>query len=125
VWILDEVRMSQLCSRVRSVCELASPRGCVRGFREESPSVASAFAGFRFPPDVFMVSVCWYLRYGLSYRLRSPFHERGIDMDHVTPFRWVERFTRELIDAARPCRHAVGGRRFVDEKYVKVDGVRR
>jgi transposase, IS6 family len=27
-----------------------------------------------------------------------------------------------LIDAARPCRHAVGGRWFVDETYVKVAG---
>jgi hypothetical protein len=28
----------------------------------------SAFAGFRFPPDVILIAVCWYLRYGLSYR---------------------------------------------------------
>ncbi len=27
-----------------------------------------------------------------------------------------------LIDAARPCRHAVGNRWFVDETYVKVGG---
>jgi hypothetical protein len=26
------------------------------------------FAGFRFPSDVIMVAVRWYLRYGLSYR---------------------------------------------------------
>ena len=28
----------------------------------------SAFAGFRFPPDVIVVAVRWYLRFGLSYR---------------------------------------------------------
>jgi hypothetical protein len=28
----------------------------------------SAFAGFRFPPEVITVAVRWYLRYGLSYR---------------------------------------------------------
>jgi transposase-like protein len=85
----------------------------------------SAFAGFRFPPDVILLAVRWYLRYALSYRVRSHFHERGIVVDHVTLFRWVQRFTPELIDAARPSRHAVGDRWFVDETYVKVNGVWR
>jgi len=49
--------------------------------------------------------------------------ERGIDVDHVTVFRWVQRFTPELIDAARSSRHTFGNRRFVDETYVKVSGV--
>ncbi len=28
----------------------------------------SSFAGFRFSPEAITVAVCWYLRYGLSYR---------------------------------------------------------
>lgn len=40
-------------------------------------------------------------------------------------YRWVQRFTPELIDAARPTRHAVGDRWFVDETYVKVNGIWR
>ena len=40
-------------------------------------------------------------------------------------YRWVQRFTPLLIDAARPCRHAAGDRWFVDETYVKVAGVWR
>ena len=28
----------------------------------------SAFAGFRFPGEVILLAVRWYLRYGLSYR---------------------------------------------------------
>jgi transposase-like protein len=40
----------------------------------------------------------------------------------VTIYRWVQRFTPLLIDAARPCRHAPGDRWFVDETYVKVAG---
>jgi transposase-like protein len=45
--------------------------------------------------------------------------------DHVTVFRWVQRFTPLLADAARFCRHSPGGRWFVDETYVKVNGVWR
>jgi len=62
-------------------------------------------------------------RYGLSYRdVEELLVERGIEVDHVTIHRWVQRFTPLLIEAARPCRHAVGGRWFVDETYVKVAG---
>ncbi len=42
--------------------------------------------------------------------------------DHVTIYRWVQRFTPEFIEAARPCRHVPGDRWFVDETYVKVAG---
>ena len=30
--------------------------------------VRSAFTGFRFAPEVILLAVRWYLRYGLSYR---------------------------------------------------------
>src|SRR6266511_3811136 len=40
----------------------------------------------------------------------------------TTIYRWVQRFTPLLADAARPCRHAVGTRWWVDETYVKVRG---
>jgi transposase-like protein len=86
----------------------------------------SAFSGYRFPPEVIVLAVRWYLRYGLSYRdLEELLAERGVEVDHVTLFRWVQRFTPLLVDAARPCRQAVGGRWFVDETYVKVSGVWR
>jgi hypothetical protein len=48
--------------------------------------------------------------------------ERGVEVDHVTIYRWVLRFTPLLAEAARPCRHAVGDRWQVDETYVKVAG---
>ncbi len=75
---------------------------------------------------MILLAVRWYLRYGLSYRdVEELLAERGIDVDHVTIYRWVQRFTPLLIEAARPCRHAVGDRWFVDETYVKVNGVWR
>jgi transposase-like protein len=88
-----------------------------------APIAPSAFAGFRFPPDVIVRAVRWYLRFGLSYRdVEELLAERGVEVDHVTVYRWVLRFTPLLADAARPCRHAVGQRWFVDETYVKVAG---
>ena len=66
------------------------------------------------------------LRYGLSYRdIEELLAERGMSVDHVTIYRWVQRFTALLVDAARPCRHAVGDHWFVDETYVRVAGVWR
>ena len=83
----------------------------------------SAFAGFCFPSDVIVLAVRWYLRYGLSYReVEELLAERGIEVDHVTIYRWVQRFTPLLAEAARPCRQTVGDRWGVDETYVKVAG---
>jgi hypothetical protein len=80
----------------------------------------SAFAGFRFPPEVIVLAVRWYLRFGLSYRdVEELLAERGVDVDHVTVHRWVQRFSPLLADAARFGRHRVGDRWFVDETYVR------
>ena len=93
--------------------------------RPASPvRMPSGFTGFRFPPEVILLAVRWYLRYGLSYRdLEELLAERGVEVDHVTLYRWVQRFTPLLIDTARPVRHLAGDRWFVDETYVKVAGV--
>jgi transposase, IS6 family len=83
----------------------------------------SGFAGFRFLPEVITVAVRWYLRYALSCRdVEELLAERGIQVDRVSVYRWVQRFTPLLIDAARPCRHRSGDRWFVDETYVTVSG---
>jgi transposase-like protein len=96
----------------------------MRTRRPRSAAVArSAFAGFCFPPDVIVLAVRWYLRFGLSYRdVEELLTERGVQVDHVTIYRWVQRFTPLLAEAARPCRHGVGDRWQVDETYVRVAG---
>jgi len=97
----------------------------MRTAHRSRPSIPprSALAGFRFPPDAIIVAVRWYLRFGLSYRdVQEPLTERGVEVDHVTVYRWVVRFTPLLANAAEPCRHRVGDRWQVDETYVKVAG---
>jgi IS6 family transposase len=70
----------------------------------------SAFVGFRFPPDVIVLAVRGYLRFGLSYRdVEELLAERGVEVDHVTVYRWVLRFTLRLAEAERRCRHQIGG----------------
>jgi IS6 family transposase len=85
-----------------------------------SRSASSAPAGYQFPREVIAVAVRWYLRYGLD--VEELLAERGIDVDHVTVYRWAQTFTSEFLEAARPARHATGDRWCVDETYVKVAG---
>src|SRR5438128_443940 len=61
------------------------------------PAPRSAFAGYRFPPEVITLAVRWYLRFGLSYRdVEELLAERGVDVDHVTVYRWFHRFAPEF-----------------------------
>jgi transposase-like protein len=61
----------------------------------------SALAGYRFPSEVILLAVRWYLRFGLSHRdLEELLAERGIEVDHVTLYRWVRRFTPLVLEVA-------------------------
>jgi transposase-like protein len=72
----------------------------IRRVRPDLPP-PSPFTGFRFPREVIVLAVHRYLRYGLSYRdVEGLLAERGVRVDHVTVFRWVQRFTPLLTDAA-------------------------
>jgi transposase-like protein len=87
------------------------------------PAPSSAFAGYRFPPSVITLAVRWYLRFGLSYRdVEELLAERGVEVDHVSVYRWVQRFAPEFAEAARARQHVVGDRWHVDETYLKVGG---
>jgi transposase, IS6 family len=56
--------------------------------RRLGPTTRTAFAGFSFPPDVIVLAVRWYLRFGLSYReVEELLAERGVEVDHVTIYR--------------------------------------
>jgi transposase-like protein len=52
---------------------------------------------------VIVLAVRWYLRFGLSYRdVEELLAERGVEVDHVSVYRWVQRFTPLLAEAGPP-----------------------
>ncbi len=66
-------------------------------YRRSCLAPSSAFTGYRFPPEVITLAVRWYLRFALSYRdVEELLAERGIVVDHVTLYRWVQRFAPEF-----------------------------
>ena len=87
---------------------------------------ARAFRGFRFPAEVILWAVRWYLRFGISYRdLAAMLADRGVPVDHVTLYRWVQRFAPELERRLRRHLRCCRGPWHVDETYVRVGGAWR
>ena len=79
----------------------------------------------RFPRQVISAVVRWCLRSGLSSRDAGELlAERGITADHVTVCRWVQRFTAEFLEAARPGRHVPGNRWLAEETCLRAAGRR-
>src|SRR5918911_4338761 len=96
---------------------------CRRTFTEDS---ASAFCGYRWPRDVILTAVRWYLAYPLSSRqVLGLLAERGIDVSHRTVLNWVQAFGPQLADAVRRQRPPVGKRWFVDEVFLFRKGQKR
>ena len=60
-------------------------------------SVCGLFKWRQFEPEVILLAVGWYLRFSLSYRdVEELLAERGLLVDHVTVWRWVQRYAPEL-----------------------------
>jgi IS6 family transposase len=56
-------------------------------------SVCGLFKWRQFEPEVILLAVSWYLRFSLSYRdVEELLAERGLQADHVTVWRWVQRY---------------------------------
>jgi len=77
----------------------------------------AGFVGYRFPPEVIMLAVRWYLRFGLTYRdLEELLAERGIEVDHVTLYRWVQHVTLHCCVGSKwDCSNTASGIWRVDE----------
>ncbi len=84
------------------------------------------FKGRHFQRDmIFLWAVRWYCKYGISYReLQEMLAERGVNVDHSTIYRWVQRYAPEMEKRLRwywrnPSDLCPW---HMDETYVKVNG---
>jgi transposase-like protein len=90
-------------------------RPCGRAFTENT---VAAFSGYRWPRDVIVMAVRWYLAYPLSSRqVLELLAERGIDVSHRTILTWSQVFG-PLLSAEVRRRRRVGRRWFVDEVFL-------
>src|ERR1700677_175726 len=82
----------------------------------------------RFPLDIMLTCVRWYLAYALSLRnLEEMMQERGVSIDHSTIHRWISKLTPVLEEAFRKRKRkrgvgAVGDSWRLDETYIKICG---
>ena len=81
----------------------------------------SPFKWRHFEPTIILLCVRWYCRYSLSYRdLAEIMRERGLAVNHVTIYRWVQRYAPEINKRIRPHLKMSGTSYRIDETYVKV-----
>jgi IS6 family transposase len=88
-----------------------------------TPSVSGLFKWRQFEPEVILLAVGWYLRFSLSYRdVEELLAERGLSVDHVTVWRWVQRYAPEIQRHLRPRLRLTNDSWRVDETYIRVKG---
>src|ERR1700687_2364986 len=88
-----------------------------------TPSVSALFKWGPFEPEVILLAVGWYLRFSLSYRdVEELLAERGLLVDHVTVWRWVQRYAPELERRLRSRLTPTNDSWRGDETYVRVKG---
>src|ERR1700680_3894253 len=87
------------------------------------PSISGLFKWRQFEPEVILLAVGWYLRFSLSYRdVEELLAERGLHADHVTVWRWVQRYAPEMERRLRSRRKPTNDSWRVDETYIRVKG---
>ncbi|MCA1636358.1 MAG: IS6 family transposase [Acidobacteria bacterium] len=81
----------------------------------------SAFKWRHYESTIILLCVRLYCRYQLSYRdVEEMMKERGLDVDHSTVFRWVQRYAPEINKRIRQHLKMTGTSYRVDETYIKV-----
>jgi transposase, IS6 family len=81
------------------------------------------FKGRHFEAEIIILCVRRYLRFALSYRnLEELMAERNLSVDHVTIWRWVQRYAPELEQRCRRKLRITNRSWRVDETYCRVAG---
>jgi IS6 family transposase len=82
---------------------------------------SSPFKWRHYAPDIILLCVRWFCRSQLSYRdVEEMIHERGLELDHSTGFRWAPRYAPEINKRIRQHLKMSRTSYRVDETYIKV-----
>ncbi|MEP3333108.1 MAG: IS6 family transposase, partial [Sedimentitalea sp.] len=77
-----------------------------------------SFKGAQYPKSVILYAVYFYVRFPVSYReLEEIITERGVDLDHATLNRWVERYAGAVAGVAHRRKEPTGQSRRMGETY--------
>src|SRR3981081_1487554 len=86
-------------------------------------SVCGLFKWRQLAPEVILLAVWLYLRFSLSYRdVEELLADRGLHADHVTIWRWVQRYAPELERRLRSRLKPTNDSWRVDETYIRIKG---
>src|ERR1700745_3608220 len=86
-------------------------------------SVCGLFKWRQFEPEVILLAVGWYLRFSLSYRdVEELLADRGLHADHVTVWRWVQRYAPEMARRLRSSLNSTNDSWRVDETNIPGQG---
>src|SRR6202162_5570375 len=86
-------------------------------------AVCGLFKWRQFEPEVILLAVGWYLRFSLSYRdVEELLAERGLLVDHVTVWRWVQRYAPEIQRRLQTRLRPTNDSWRVDETYIRGKG---
>src|SRR5205807_6973683 len=91
--------------------------------RHATAGSTSLVSGHRFPRDIILLAVRYYLQLGAAAeRIAGILADRGFDVSGRTILRWVQKFGPALSDEIRRHRKPVSMTWLVDETYVKIRG---
>jgi putative transposase len=89
----------------------------------KTPSSASLYQGFRFPPEIISHCVWLYFRFSLSFRdIEELMAQRGIVLSYETVRQWCLKFGQTYANELKHHRPKTGDKWDLDEVFRKING---
>ena len=88
-----------------------------------SPEMQKVFKGHNYSGEIIMLCLFMKCMYSLSYReVEEIGRLRGLDADHTTILRWINKFMHLIEELFRKRKKPVGGSWRADETYIRMNG---
>jgi hypothetical protein len=86
----------------------------------------TSFKGRPFAAEILLREVCWYLQLAIGYvELARILSARSVQVDHATPFPWIQAYAPELDNRSRPRLQKANGSWCIDETFRRIFGLIR